>query len=104
MIVGAGEEDVGVTGDVSVAGQCSADEPFGPDRAREGAERLVGVTVDTVEEFERHRSKLFGLAYRMLGSAEEAEDVVQDAYLRWHPAGAVASPRRGWPRSPPTCA
>lgn len=55
-------------------------------------ERLVGVTVDAVEEFERHRSKLFGLAYRMLGSAEEAEDVVQDAFLRWHQASAVESP------------
>jgi RNA polymerase sigma-70 factor (TIGR02957 family) len=52
----------------------------------------VGVTVDAVEEFERHRSKLFGLAYRMLGSAEEAEDVVQDAFLRWHQASAVESP------------
>jgi RNA polymerase sigma-70 factor (ECF subfamily) len=35
-----------------------------------------------VEEFERHRSRLFSLAYRMLGSATEAEDVVQDAWLR----------------------
>ena len=52
----------------------------------------MGVTVDAVEEFERHRSKLFGLAYRMLGSAEEAEDVVQDAFLRWHQASAVESP------------
>lgn len=52
----------------------------------------MGVTVDAVEDFERHRSKLFGLAYRMLGSAEEAEDVVQDAFLRWHQASAVASP------------
>ncbi|MER6831887.1 hypothetical protein ABT352_38270 [Streptosporangium sp. NPDC000563] len=33
------------------------------------------MTVDAVEEFEQHRSKLFGLAYRMPGSAEEAEDV-----------------------------
>ncbi|MEU0633034.1 RNA polymerase sigma-70 factor [Streptomyces sp. NPDC005989] len=39
---------------------------------------------DAVEEFERHRSRLFGLAYRMLGSAAEAEDVVQDTFLRWH--------------------
>ncbi|GAA4928032.1 RNA polymerase sigma-70 factor [Streptomyces coeruleoprunus] len=36
-----------------------------------------------VQEFETHRPRLFGLAYRMLGSAEEAEDMVQDAYLRW---------------------
>ncbi|MGW1750883.1 RNA polymerase sigma-70 factor [Streptomyces sp. NPDC002092] len=35
------------------------------------------------EEFETHRPRLFGLAYRMLGSADEAEDAVQDAYLRF---------------------
>jgi len=29
------------------------------------------------------RPRLFGIAYRMLGSAAEAEDVVQDAWLRW---------------------
>ena len=34
--------------------------------------------------FEVHRGRLFGLAYRMLGSRAEAEDVVQDAYVRWH--------------------
>ncbi|HEY6515199.1 MAG TPA: RNA polymerase sigma-70 factor [Steroidobacteraceae bacterium] len=35
-------------------------------------------------EFERHRPRLFGIAYRMLGSRSDAEDVLQDAYLRWH--------------------
>jgi RNA polymerase sigma-70 factor (TIGR02957 family) len=34
-------------------------------------------------EFESHRPQLFGLAYRLLGSAADAEDVVQDAFLRW---------------------
>ena len=29
------------------------------------------------------RARLFGIAYRVLGSAAEAEDVVQDAWLRW---------------------
>src|SRR5262245_62867139 len=36
--------------------------------------------------FESVRSRLFGLAYRMLGSRAEAEDIVQEAYVRWHQA------------------
>jgi RNA polymerase sigma-70 factor, ECF subfamily len=36
--------------------------------------------------FEAHRGRLFGLAYRMLGSRADAEDVVQDAWLRWQHA------------------
>jgi len=41
------------------------------------------------------RPSLFGLAYRMLGSATEAEDVLQEAYLRWSMStgGQVTSPR-----------
>ena len=35
------------------------------------------------EDFERHRSLLFSIAYRMLGSVTDAEDIVQEAYLRW---------------------
>ena len=46
--------------------------------------------------FEAHRRTLVGLAYRMLGSRDEAEDVVQDAYLRWHKADqkAIGDARR----------
>ncbi|MFJ7157643.1 RNA polymerase sigma-70 factor [Streptomyces sp. NPDC101118] len=33
--------------------------------------------------FMEHRPRMFGIAYRMLGSADEAEDTVQDAWLRW---------------------
>lgn len=40
----------------------------------------------TDARFEAVRGRLFGLAYRMLGSRAEAEDVVQDAYVRWHQA------------------
>ncbi|MBX7267695.1 sigma-70 family RNA polymerase sigma factor [Micromonospora sp. Llam7] len=40
----------------------------------------------TVERFEANRSRLASLAYRLLGSAAEAEDAVQDAFLRWHAA------------------
>ncbi|MEU9299179.1 RNA polymerase sigma-70 factor [Streptomyces sp. NPDC048269] len=50
--------------------------------------------MDMAQEFETHRPRLFSLAYRMLGSAAEAEDTVQDAYLRWHGVepGRVAAP------------
>ena len=35
------------------------------------------------DEFEQHRSLLFGIAYRMLGAVSEAEDMVQETFLRW---------------------
>lgn len=38
---------------------------------------------DAAVDFERLRPRLFGVAYRMLSSRAEAEDVVQDAWLRW---------------------
>jgi RNA polymerase sigma-70 factor (ECF subfamily) len=47
------------------------------------------------ESFEPHRSYLRGLAYRMLGALSDADDVVQEAFLRWSTAdrGAVDQPR-----------
>ncbi|MFF3269601.1 RNA polymerase sigma-70 factor [Streptomyces chrestomyceticus] len=52
------------------------------------------MTTEAAAEFESHRPRLFSLAYRMLGSASEAEDVVQDTYLRWSAAdrSAVRTP------------
>ena len=41
-------------------------------------------------EFEEQRARLFGLAYRLLGSAADAEDVVQDTYVRWSGADQAA--------------
>jgi len=38
---------------------------------------------DSLAAFERERGRLFGIAYRMLGSVSEAEDVLQDAWIRW---------------------
>jgi RNA polymerase sigma-70 factor (ECF subfamily) len=38
---------------------------------------------DALSVFTAERPRLFGIAYRMLGCAVEAEDVVQDAWLRW---------------------
>lgn len=34
--------------------------------------------------FQKHRPRLLGLVYRMLGSQADAEDVLHDAWLRWH--------------------
>lgn len=48
----------------------------------------------SVDAFEEHRTHLFHVAYRMLGSAAEAEDVVQEAYLRWErESDSARSPR-----------
>jgi RNA polymerase sigma-70 factor (TIGR02957 family) len=48
------------------------------------------------EVFEDHRNLLFAVAYRMLGAVADAEDVVQDAWLKWSSADRsdVADPKR----------
>lgn len=40
--------------------------------------------IDKASSFEAVRARLLALAYRMLGSRAEAEDVVQDVWLKWH--------------------
>ncbi len=44
------------------------------------------LTVDDVDRFEQARPRLEAIAYRLLGSAAEAEDVVQETFLRWEAA------------------
>lgn len=50
---------------------------------------------DLTTVFERHRDLMVAVAYRMLGSTADAEDVVQDAWLRWSGTDRsdVAEPR-----------
>src|ERR1700742_2771522 len=60
-----------------------AEEPISemPLPARLNAE--TGEYDDGLSAFAGVRPRLFGIAYRMLGSAAEAEDVVQDVWMRW---------------------
>jgi RNA polymerase sigma-70 factor (ECF subfamily) len=50
------------------------------------AENTTSTYDDGLAAFMSARPRLFGIAYRMLGSAAEAEDVVQDAWVRWQTA------------------
>jgi RNA polymerase sigma-70 factor, ECF subfamily len=58
-----------------------AEESQAPSSTRLGAE--TGEHDDGLSAFISVRPRLFGIAYRMLGSAAEAEDIVQDVWMRW---------------------
>jgi RNA polymerase sigma-70 factor (ECF subfamily) len=51
--------------------------------------------MDYLEQFEQHRSLLFSIAYRMLSSVSDAEDMVQETFLRWQQVAeaTVRSPK-----------
>jgi RNA polymerase sigma-70 factor (ECF subfamily) len=57
----------------------------------------TGDSEERLATFQAHQGRLFGLAYRMLGSRADAEDVVQDAWLRWqHAAGQDIRTPEAW--------
>jgi RNA polymerase sigma-70 factor (ECF subfamily) len=49
-----------------------------------------------VDEFESLRPHLMSVAYRLTGTVADAEDIVQDAWLRWHGQNQVISDLRAW--------
>ncbi|MEO5958163.1 MAG: RNA polymerase sigma-70 factor [Opitutaceae bacterium] len=53
------------------------------------------MTADRLKTFAEHRRHLFGVAYRMLGSVADAEDMTQEALVRWHRSGdaEIVSPK-----------
>src|SRR5262245_47721345 len=58
-------------------------QPASSPNASCSGERSTGTCDDGLAAFLGVRTRLFAIACRMLGSAAEAEDVVQDAWLRW---------------------
>src|SRR5579859_86019 len=59
--------------------------------------RLTIVTASTrVDEFEQLRPHLLAVAYRLTGTFADAEDVVQDAWLRWQGATESINDLRAW--------
>jgi RNA polymerase sigma-70 factor (ECF subfamily) len=52
--------------------------------SRKTLDRASEVSDADAASFQAVRPRLFGIAYRVLGSATDADDVVQDAWIRWH--------------------
>ncbi len=50
---------------------------------------------DPLTTFDEYRSLLFSIAYRMLGTVADAEDMLQDAFIRWQhaPRDEIRSPK-----------
>ena len=103
--VGSGECDLRLPGlavapDASpvLAGRHAAEVSWhdaGVAATASGSAEDPGGSIETaVSTFNESRPRLFGIAYRMLGSVAEAEDIVQEAWLRWQQAdrGAVLNP------------
>lgn len=55
-----------------------------PRRSLRLAAPAGGVSEADAATFQQVRQRLFGIAYRVLGSATDADDVVQDTWIRWH--------------------
>jgi RNA polymerase sigma-70 factor (ECF subfamily) len=72
------------------AAESSGDDHQGGTACAGTANRMSRLDV-----FNEHRSLLFGLAYRMSGSRSDAEDIVQEAFIRWQsaPVDEVSSPK-----------
>ena len=46
-----------------------------------------------LDSFQEHRALLLSIAYRMVGSMADAEDIVQETFIRWQQVSRIESPR-----------
>src|SRR6267378_4320806 len=60
-----------------------------------GTQPLDAEDSNRLAMFDKYRSLLFSIAYRMLGSVADAEDMLQETFIRWQqaPDGDIRSPR-----------
>lgn len=86
----SGSSNVGTTGNATTSVACyPVAATTAPDRQiARGAmtDPPVAETAEAAADFESIRSRLFGIAYQMLGGVADAEDVVQDVWIRWQGA------------------
>ncbi|HQU84585.1 MAG TPA: RNA polymerase sigma factor SigJ [Pyrinomonadaceae bacterium] len=52
------------------------------------SEQMFKGEEEKVEIYKKHRARLFGIAYRMLGTHAESEDILQEVYIKWHETDA----------------
>jgi RNA polymerase sigma-70 factor (ECF subfamily) len=80
----------------SIMTERKASEPQEADESVQPPENVNSAKpLDRLEAFRIHRGLLFSIAYRMVGSAADAEDILQETYIRWQQCGEldIRSPR-----------
>jgi RNA polymerase sigma-70 factor (ECF subfamily) len=70
----------------SARSSAAADVSHRPDTSGPATDPPAREVADAIADFERVRPRLFGIAYRVLGGVADAEDVVQDVWIRWQGA------------------
>jgi RNA polymerase sigma-70 factor (ECF subfamily) len=80
VVSNSGSSKAGAKGDAATFDHSLIAAVVLPERA------VTGEVAEAVADFESVRPRLFGIAYRMLGGVADAEDVVQEVWLRWQAA------------------
>jgi len=85
VVSNSGPSKAGTKGDAATSAHPLIAAVVSPERAAMG-DPSVPEVAEAVADFESVRPRLFGIAYRMLGGVADAEDIVQEVWLRWQAA------------------